>query len=87
MVKALVIILGIGWLLGQLVRYFLRTKLAKFVQQVNAAAKEQQQAQRRNSTTPKNGNVHVDHIPENFKAKRSKEIKGGDYVDYEEVKE
>lgn len=84
--KYIIIILGIGWLLGQLVRYFLRTKLAKFVQQVNAAAKEQQHAQQRN-TTPKNGNVHVDHIPENFKAKRSKEIKGGDYVDYEEVKD
>ncbi|MFD2034170.1 DUF4834 family protein [Belliella marina] len=86
MVKALIIILGIGWLLGQLIRYFLRSKLAKFAQQVSEAAKEQQQAQQRN-TNPKNGNVHVDHIPDNFKAKRSKEIKGGDYVDYEEVKE
>lgn len=86
LVKALVIILGIGWLLGQLIRYFLRSKLAKFAQQVNEAAREHQQSQKRN-TTPKNGNVHVDHIPENFKAKRSKEIKGGDYVDYEEVKE
>ena len=86
MLKALVIILGVGWLLGQLIRYFLRSKLAKFAQQVNEAAREHQQAQQRN-TAPKSGNVNVDHIPENFKSKRSKEIKGGDYVDYEEVKD
>ena len=30
--KFLVILLGIGWLLGQLIRFFLRTKLAKFAQ-------------------------------------------------------
>lgn len=72
--------------MGQLVRYFLRSKLAKFVQQVNAAAKEQQRTQQQSSTS-KNGDIHVDHIPEDFKSKRSQEIKGGDYVDYEDVKD
>jgi hypothetical protein len=29
----------------------------------------------------------VDHIPKEYEQKRSKEIKGGDYIDYEEVKD
>ncbi|SNS09056.1 protein of unknown function [Belliella buryatensis] len=83
--KYIIIILGIGWLLGQLVRYFLRTKLAKFVQQVNEAAKEQQRQQYQR-TNP-SGEIRVDHIPEKHKRKSQDLDKGGDYVDYEEVKD
>ncbi|MBN3581120.1 DUF4834 family protein [Algoriphagus aestuarii] len=85
MVKFLVILLGVGWLLGQLIRYFLRSKLAKFAQQVNEAAKEQQR-QQAHASRPKD-EVVVDYVPKQYKEKRQKDIKGGDYVDYEEVKE
>lgn len=85
MVKFLVILLGVGWLLGQLIRYFLRTKLAQFAKQVNEAAREQQQAQQR-ASRPKDA-VNVDFIPKEELEKRKKNIEGGEYVDFEEVKE
>lgn len=85
MVKFLIIILGVGWLLGQLIRYFLRSKLAQFARQVNEAAMEQQRAQQR-SSRPKDS-VNVDYIPKEELKKRKKDIEGGEYVDYEEVKE
>jgi len=85
LVKFLIIILGVGWLLGQLIRYFLRTKLAKFAQQVNEAAMEQKRAQQQ-ASRPKDS-VNVDFIPREELAKRKKNIEGGEYVDYEEVKE
>ncbi|WPR74466.1 DUF4834 family protein [Algoriphagus sp. NG3] len=83
--KFLVIVLGVGWLLGQLIRYFLRSKLAKFAQHVNEVAREEQRAQR-HASTPKD-EVVVDFVPQRQKEKINKDIKGGEYVDYEEVKE
>lgn len=85
MVKFLVIVLGVGWLLIQLIRYFLRSKLAKFAQHVNNVAKEEQRAQRHASAAK--DEIIVDYVPQKQKEKRTKDIKGGDYVDYEEVKE
>lgn len=85
MVKFLIIILGVGWLLGQLIRYFLRSKLSQFARQVNEAAMEQQRAQQR-ASRPKDS-VNVDYIPKEELEKRKKDIQGGEYVDYEEVKE
>lgn len=41
---------------------------------------------RRNSNKD-NGDIQVDHIPRDFHEKRKKEIRGGDYIDYEEVKD
>ena len=85
MVKFLVILLGVGWLLGQLIRYFLRSKLAQFAKQMNEAAMEQQRAQQR-ASTPKDS-VNVDFIPKDQEEKRRKDIQGGEYIEYEEVKD
>ncbi|SFT71987.1 protein of unknown function [Algoriphagus locisalis] len=85
LLKFVVILLGIGWLLGQLIRYFLRSKLAKFAQQVNEVAKEEQRAQRHASASK--DEVVVDFVPKRQQEKIHKDIKGGEYVDYEEVKE
>ena len=42
---------------------------------------------RRQQRQPPNGNVYVDHVPESQKKTRStQDFKGGEYVDYEEVK-
>ncbi len=85
MIKFLIILLGLGWLMGQLIRYFLRSKLAKFAQQVNEVAKEQQRAQQ-HASKPKDA-VVVDFIPKKHQEKRQKDVQGGEYVDYEEVKD
>lgn len=84
MVKFLVILLGVGWLLGQLIRYFLRSKLAQFAKQVNEAAMEQQRAQQRAQSKK---DVNVDFIPREQEEKRRKDIQGGEYIEYEEVKD
>ncbi|MDA0315499.1 MAG: DUF4834 family protein [Bacteroidetes bacterium] len=85
MIKFLFIILGVGWLLGQLLRYFLRSKLAQLARKVNEAAMEQQRAQQQ-AQRPKEG-VHVDFIPRESPQKKRKDIEGGEYVDYEKVKD
>ncbi|MCM0059529.1 MAG: DUF4834 family protein [Algoriphagus sp.] len=85
MIKFLFILLGVGWLLGQLLRYFLRSKLAQLARKVNEAAMEQQRAQQQ-AQRPRAG-VNVDFIPKKSPQKIKKDIEGGEYVDYEEVKE
>lgn len=85
MIKFLFILLGVGWLLGQLLRYFLRSKLAQLVRKVNEAAMEQQRAQQQ-AQRPRDG-VNVDFIPKKSPQKMKKDIEGGEYVDYEEVKD
>ncbi len=84
MIKFLIIFLGVGWLLGQLIRYFLRSKLAQFAKKVNEAAMEQQRAQTRAQSKR---DINVDFIPKEELDKRKRDIQGGEYVDYEEVKE
>jgi hypothetical protein len=83
--KFILIFLGVGWLFGQLLRYFLRSKLAQLARRVNEAAMEQQRAQQQ-AQRPKEG-VHVDFIPKKSAEKMKKDIEGGEYVDYEEVKD
>ncbi len=85
MIKFLFILLGVGWLLGQLLRYFLRSKLAQLARKVNEAAMEQQRTQQQ-AQRPKDG-VHVDFIPKKSPQKMKKDIEGGEYVDFEEVKD
>lgn len=84
MIKFLLIFLGVGWLLGQLIRYFLRSKLAQFAKKVNEAAMDQQRAQTRAQSKR---DINVDYIPKDELEKRKRDIQGGEYVDYEEVKE
>ncbi|WP_200974760.1 DUF4834 family protein [Echinicola sp. 20G] len=82
--KYIILILCIGWLFGQLVRYFLRSKLGQFAQQVKAAAREEERAQR---SSKDEGEIHVDYVPKHYQERSSKDIRGGEYVDYEEVKD
>ncbi len=81
--KLIIFFIAIGWLLSSLVKYFLRSKLKRFVDQVNEAQRDQHRQSRR----PRNGNVNVDYIPKNQKDKTSSSKNGGDYIDYEEVKD
>lgn len=45
--------------------------------------RQNQDFNRSSHQKPADGNVHIDHIP---KEKVSKDFKGGDYIDYEEIK-
>jgi hypothetical protein len=85
LLKFVLIFLGVGWLFGQLLRYFLRSKLAQLARKVNEAAMDQQRAQQQ-SQRPRDG-VNVDFIPKKSPQKMKKDIEGGEYVDYEEVKD
>ncbi|UXP33326.1 DUF4834 domain-containing protein [Reichenbachiella agarivorans] len=46
----------------------------------------QQSSQQYQQRQPADGNVHIDYVPKKGKEKEEKYFKGGDYVDYEEVK-
>lgn len=79
--KLILFFIAIGWILSSLVKYFLRSKLKQFVDQVNEANR----AEYRKQSTPKNGNVNVDFVPRDKGGKGN--IRGGEYIDYEEVKD
>lgn len=81
--KLIIFFIAVGWVMSALVRYFLRSKLKKFVDQVNEAQKEQHRQQRK----PTHGNINVDYVPKDNKKNSSGHISGGEYVDFEEVKE
>lgn len=83
LLKTVIFLIAIGWVMSALVRYFLRSKLKKFVDQVNEAQREQYRQQRK----PSHGDINVDYIPKDQKKKSPGHISGGEYVDYEEVKE
>ncbi|EKB47335.1 hypothetical protein [Cecembia lonarensis] len=82
--KFLLIAIAISWIFSKLLQFFLRSKLKQFVDHANNLKREEDI---RRKGGRGNGNVNVDHIPRDYQEKRSKEIKGGDYIDYEEVKD
>jgi len=81
--KLIIFFIAVGWLLSTLVRYFLRSKLKKFVDQVQEAQREQYRQQRK----PSHGNVNVDFVPKDERKRSTGNISGGEYIDFEEVKE
>lgn len=83
--KFLLIAIAISWIFSKLLQFFLRSKLKQFVDHANDLKREEDKRNRGGG--PGNANVNVDHIPRDYQDKRSKEIKGGDYIDYEEVKD
>lgn len=68
--------------------FFIIKKVGGFVLRVlfGAAAQQAHQQQRTQTRKPAEGSVHIDYTP-NDKEKSTKDFKGGDYVDFEEVKE
>jgi len=83
--KFLLIAIAISWIFSKLLQFFLRSKLKQFVDHANDLKREEDRRNRGGGSG--NTNVNVDHIPRDYQDKRSKEIKGGDYIDYEEVKD
>ncbi len=81
--KIIIFFIALGWVFSSLFKFFLNSKLKKFADQV----KEAQREETRKRNKPKDGNVNVDFIPKNGKNGSSSTISGGDYIDYEEVKD
>ncbi|WP_339718188.1 DUF4834 family protein [Cyclobacterium amurskyense] len=80
--KIIIFFIALGWVFSSLFKFFLNSKLKKFADQVKEAQREE--TKKRNQ--PKDGNVNVDFVPKDSK-KRSGTITGGDYIDYEEIKD
>ncbi|RZS94939.1 DUF4834 family protein [Cecembia calidifontis] len=82
--KFLLIAIALSWIFSKLLQFFLRSKLKQFVDHANNLKREEELRKKGRSGK---GEVNVDHIPRDYQEKRAKEIKGGDYIDYEEVKD
>ncbi|MCF1749669.1 DUF4834 family protein [Mariniradius sediminis] len=80
--KFILIAIALSWIFSKLLQFFIRSKVRQFAEHAQTLKREEDM--RRKS---REGDIHVNHVPRDFQEKRSKEIKGGDYIDYEEVKD
>ncbi|WP_373494915.1 DUF4834 family protein [Aquiflexum sp.] len=80
--KFLLIAIALSWIFSKLLQFFLKSKLKQFVDHANNLKREEDFRKK-----PQKDTINVDHIPQEYQEKKSKEIRGGDYIDYEEVKE
>ncbi len=77
------ILLVLRWLLKPLIKFTVQTTLTKMA---GEAMKRQQEYQRQ-TQQKREGTISVDYIPtEGKRTKGPNTSRGGDYVDYEEVK-
>ncbi len=81
--KLLLFFIAISWIFSKLLGFFVKIKLKQFVSHSEDLKREEK---RKKSGSTDDG-INVDYVPRDFKEKQSKEIRGGDYVDYEEVKD
>ncbi|MBV6641533.1 MAG: DUF4834 family protein [Cyclobacteriaceae bacterium] len=86
MLKIIIISVLVLYLVFKLVGFAFRIMFGAAYEQQRKARQGQQQQYTTRRKAP-NSNLNIDTQPENQRAKSSKEYKGGDYVDYEEVKE
>ena len=84
MFKFLIIIFLFFFILMRLGGFFLRVLFGRAAQQAN---QQQSQYRSQNTRKPSDGNVNIDYVPKETKKNAPKNFKGGDYVDFEEVKE
>ena len=77
--RFLLLTIIIGYIIIKAINFFFRIVLGGST--VNQYGNQQQHRQQR----PSNGNVNVDYVPKDDK-KSKENFKGGEYVDFEEVK-
>lgn len=81
LLRLILFILVVSWIFRAVARLFSVGLFGQSQQQRNFDSSQHRQ------TRPSDGNVHVDYAPKDNKTKKSSDnYKGGDYVDYEEVK-
>lgn len=81
--KFIIISLLLFFIIYKLIGFVFRILLGSNVQ--NRQQRYQSHA-RHNNKKPFDGNVNVDYIPRDKKARPNSNFNGGEYVDYEEVK-
>ncbi|MDP4680542.1 MAG: DUF4834 family protein [Cyclobacteriaceae bacterium] len=81
LLKFLFIGFCIFWLLGRIGRFLLSVILPGYIKK---KANQYSQGQPRQEKRPSDGNVNIDYMP--GESQKTKTNKGGDFVDYEEVK-
>lgn len=81
LIKFIIFIIAFGFIMRLLSRSLIG-RIYKQAQQQQRAAQQQQKRAR-----PADGNVNVQYAPAEKPSKSSDNFKGGDYVDYEEVKD
>jgi hypothetical protein len=81
--KFILITVALSWIFTNLLRFFLKSKLKRFFDQMQEVQREERPRQR-----PSQGNVNVDYVPKSHQKKTTqpREI-DGEYVDYIEVKD
>ena len=87
LLKYLLIVFLIFWLISKAWKFLFRGLLWFMGAKTMAGAAGQGQQQRRTRQRPSDGNVEINYNPKNKKDKNTHNFKGGEYVDYEEVKE
>ncbi|UJP65559.1 DUF4834 domain-containing protein [Mongoliitalea daihaiensis] len=80
--KFILIAVALSWIFSKLLKFFVRTKIRQFATHADELRREEERRKR-----PEQGGVKVDHIPPTYQEKRNRDLKGGDYIDYEEVKD
>ena len=69
-----------------LVAYYIFKTVGNFIFRILGGQAQQKQQRQTATQQKRNGEINIDHVPENQKGKPSSGSKGGDYIDYEEVK-
>ncbi len=84
MLKFLLILFLIFYLVYKLAGFLVRVLVVNAAEQHQKQYQQHAKAQAAQSKKAKGGNVNIDFVPKD--PKQGGQIKGGDYVDYEEVK-
>lgn len=69
-----------------LVAYYIFKTVGNFIFRILGGQAQQQQQRQTTAQQKRKGEINIDHIPKNQKGKPTSGSKGGDYIDYEEVK-
>lgn len=86
MLKVIIISVLVIYLVFKLVGFAFRIMFGAAYEQQKRTRQAQQQQNNTRRKAP-NSNLNIDTQPENKQGRSNKEYKGGDYVDYEEIKE
>lgn len=81
-ITIILIALVLRWLLKPFIKFTVQTTINKMA----GEAMKQQQEYYRKQQQKREGTITVDYIPTEGKRKNPPTSKGGDYVDYEEIK-
>ena len=69
-----------------LAAYYIFKTIGNFIFRFLGGQAQQQQQRQTTTQQKRKGEVNIDYVPENQKGKPKSGPKGGEYIDYEEVK-